>query len=407
MKKFLMSLCAMLAMAGSTFADDTFSVDAVTLPATYDADVVVRFSLDNGSQCSGYQFWLKLPDKLEFKTDASGNVVYTAGDSYADAVQAVTANIDDGYLKVACNTNNSNPLTNQSGVLVVFKVKVKQGETVNVGQLFEGESGGSLTNGKISNPNGLVHDVANSEFSITITDRVVLDETSTMAPSAATGVNVQVKRTIKAGEWNTICLPFTMTKTQVEAVFGADVEIMKYTGYTAEIDMSTLIPSSLTINFEQYTMNLLMPLRAGTPYLIKTNVEGIESFNVDNVNIVTSTEDVSGVETTYGLAGKFKGTLVKTIVPNKCLFISGNKFYYSTGLTNIKAFRGWWELQAVLDEVIPVGAPVYINVGGETTKVEGLTIDQMDDNYYTLDGRLVKTPGKGVYIKNGKKVIVK
>lgn len=407
MKKFLMSLCAMLAMAGSTFADDTFSVDAVTLPATSDADVVVRFSLDNGSQCSGYQFWLKLPDKLEFKTDASGNVVYTAGDSYADAAQAVTVNIDEGYLKVACNTNNSNPLTNQSGVLVVFKVKVKQGETVNVGQIFEGESGGSLTNGKISNPNGLVHNVADSEFSITITDRVVLDETSTIAPSAATGVNVLVKRTIKAGEWNTICLPFKMTKTQVEDVFGADVEIMKYTGYTAEIDMNTFIPSSLTINFANYTLNPFVSLVAGTPYLIKTNVEGIESFTVDNVNIVTSTEDVSGAETNYQLDGKFKGTFVKTVVPDKCLFISGNKFYYSVGLTNIKAFRGWFELRAVLDEVISTAAPVYINVGGETTKVEGLTIDQMDDNYYTLDGRLVKTPGKGVYIKNGKKVIVK
>ena len=401
-----MSLCAMLAMAGSTFADDTFSVDAVTLPATSEADVVVRYNLDNGSQCSGYQFWLQLPEELEFVTYTSSGqtlVTYTAGDCYADA-QAVTANVDEGYLKVACNTNGSVPLTKQSGILVTFKVKVKQGATVTVG----GQPlTGNLINGKISNPNGLVHNVADSEFSITITDRVVLDETSTMAPSAATGVNVQVKRTIKAGEWNTICLPFTMTKTQVEAVFGADVEIMKYTGYTAEIDMSTLIPSSLTINFEQYTMNLLMPLRAGTPYLIKTNVEGIESFTVDNVNIVTSTEDVSGAETTYGLPGKFKGTLVKTIVPNKCLFISDNKFYYSTGLTNIKAFRGWWELQAVLDEVIPLGAPVYINIGGETTKVERLTIDQMDDNYYTLDGRLVKTPGKGVYIKNGKKVIVK
>ena len=223
MKKFLMSLCAMLAMAGSTFAVDTFSVDPVTLPATSEADVVVRYNLDAESYCSGYQFWLQLPEELEFVTYTSSGqtlVTYTAGDCYAD-VQAVTANVDEGYLKVACNTNGSVPLTKQSGILVTFKVKVKQGATVTVG----GQPlTGNLINGKISNPNGLVHNVANSEFSITITDRVVLDETSTMAPSAATGVNVQVKRTIKAGEWNTICLPFTMTKTQVEAVFGADVE---------------------------------------------------------------------------------------------------------------------------------------------------------------------------------------
>ena len=405
MKKFLMSLCAMLAMAGSTFADDTFSVDAVTLPATSEADVVVRYNLDAESYCSGYQFWLQLPEELEFVTYTSSGqtlVTYTAGDCYAD-VQAVTANVDEGYLKVACNTNGSVPLTKQSGILVTFKVKVKQGATVTVG----GQPlTGNLINGKISNPNGLVHNVADSEFSITITDRVVLDETSTMAPSAATGVNVEVKRTIKAGEWNTICLPFRMKKADVVRVFGADVVVMKYTGYTAEIDEDTFIPSSLTINFSAMNSNLLN-LTAGTPYLIKTNIEGIKSFTVDNVDIVASTTDVSGSEPNWSLDGKFKGTLVKTIVPDKCLFISGNKFYYSTGLTNIKAFRGWFELEAVLDESLIEDAPVYINIGGETTKVEGQTIGQMDDNYYTLDGRLVKTPGKGVYIKNGKKVIVK
>ena len=68
MKKFLMSLCAMLAMAGSTFAVDTFTVDAVTLPVNAKADLVVRFSLDPGSTCEGYNFNLQLPSQLEFDT---------------------------------------------------------------------------------------------------------------------------------------------------------------------------------------------------------------------------------------------------------------------------------------------------------------------------------------------------
>ena len=36
-----------------------------------------------------------------------------------------------------------------------------------------------------------------------------------------------------------------------------------------------------------------------------------------------------------------------------------------------------------------------------------LTFEGPDDNYYTLQGIRVKNPSKGVYIKNGKKVIVK
>ena len=395
----------MLAMAGSTFADDTFSVDAVTLPATSEADVVVRYNLDAESYCSGYQFWLQLPEELEFVTYTSSGqtlVSYTAGDCYADA-QAVTANVDEGYLKVACNTNGSVPLTKQSGILVTFKVKVKQGATVTVG----GQPlTGNLIKGKISNPNGLVHDVANSEFSITITDRVVLDETSTMAPSAATGVNVQVKRTIKAGEWNTICLPFSMTEEQILDAFGEGVEVVYFDSFTIEGTATNV--TSITINFEEIALEDGM--EANYPYLIKiAGNTNITEFLVDDVDVnpdevlVTYTKGSGSKK----LQGDFIGTyMAETEIPANGLFLSGNKFYYSVGLTKMKAFRCYLMLNRVLANT-GANAPIFINIGGETTKVEGLTIDPMDDNYYTLDGRLVKTPGKGVYIKNGKKVIVK
>ena len=29
-----------------------------------------------------------------------------------------------------------------------------------------------------------------------------------------------------------------------------------------------------------------------------------------------------------------------------------------------------------------------------------------DDNYYTIDGRLVRNPTRGIYIKNGKKIAI-
>ena len=107
-------------------------------------------------------------------------------------------------------------------------------------------------------------------FKVTVTDRLTLDENSTVAPTAASGVNVKVKRTIKANEWSTICLPFNMTKANADAVFGSDVKVATYTNYTAVIDESTLIPSAITMNFDTYTMSALKPMKAGTPYLIKT-----------------------------------------------------------------------------------------------------------------------------------------
>ena len=51
------------------------------------------------------------------------------------------------------------------------------------------------------------------------------------------------------------------------------------------------------------------------------------------------------------------------------------------------------------DVVIPYNGGIATNIGN--------VINKQDDNYYTLQGIRVKNPSKGVYIKNGKKVIVK
>ena len=50
-----------------------------------------------------------------------------------------------------------------------------------------------------------------------------------------------------------------------------------------------------------------------------------------------------------------------------------------------------------------------IDLGGETTGVKSLTptLSQEEGAYYTLDGRRVSQPTKGLYIVNGKKVMVK
>ena len=53
------------------------------------------------------------------------------------------------------------------------------------------------------------------------------------------------------------------------------------------------------------------------------------------------------------------------------------------------------------------GAPDYIPFG-ETTGIENVSHEAVINNqYYTLDGRRVAQPTKGLYIVNGKKVIIK
>ena len=53
-------------------------------------------------------------------------------------------------------------------------------------------------------------------------------------------------------------------------------------------------------------------------------------------------------------------------------------------------------------------APQFIIFGGEgTTGIEAVTPSQRTGQYYTLDGRRVENPTKGLYIINGKKVVIK
>ena len=288
MKKFLMSLCAMLAMAGSTFATDTFSVDAVTLPVNTTADLVVRFNLDEGSTCSGYNFNIQISEELEFVVNSNGNPVYTAGDCY-NGTPTINPNIDNGVLKVGCFTANADPLTKQSGILVTFKVKVKEGATVAVGNVFTG----TLTGGTIANAGGLSHNVADSQFTITIAEEVdlhyILDELSTEVPAATTEpVDVRVKRTINANQWSTICLPFAMTAEQVTDAFGTDVELLDFSGAVSEKDADDNIVK-ITLNFASVTA-----IEANHPYVLKisTAIDYENGFTVDGV-VIDPSESLS------------------------------------------------------------------------------------------------------------------
>ncbi len=56
---------------------------------------------------------------------------------------------------------------------------------------------------------------------------------------------------------------------------------------------------------------------------------------------------------------------------------------------------------------VSAGAPAFISFGGGTTGIEAVTQSQRTGQYYTLDGRRVENPTKGLYIINGKKVVIK
>ncbi|MBQ8128169.1 MAG: hypothetical protein IJ176_07205 [Prevotella sp.] len=237
-------------------------------------------------------------------------------------------------------------------------------------------------------------------FKVNVTNTVTLDENSTILPVATTGVNVAVKRTINANEWSTICLPFAMNAEQMAKAFGEGVQLAEFTGWSSEKDNDAIV--GITVNFA-----LATEMEANYPYIIKVG-SPISEFTVEGVDIEPEEEPYIRVGNKSAERGWFYGTNAVTTVPEENVFLSENKFWYSTGATKIKAFRGYFKFYDVLDAYFDAeaGARIKMSFDDETTGISGVNIN-VDGEYYNLNGLRVETPAKGIFIKDGKKVVVK
>jgi hypothetical protein len=110
-------------------------------------------------------------------------------------------------------------------------------------------------------------------------------------------------------------------------------------------------------------------------------------------------------------ADQFKGTLEAVQMPASTegrdyYVCTGNAFVWVKSAGTIAANRCWLE-------IIAQNAGVRANTrsivsGGDTTNIDATTRDALEGDYYDLQGRKVEKPlRKGIYIKSGKKVIVK
>ena len=114
----------------------------------------------------------------------------------------------------------------------------------------------------------------------------------------------------------------------------------------------------------------------------------------------------------------FKGTydpVTFNASDTKVLYLgSNNALYYPSSETTLNAFRAWFELEGDLvtnNFISENGANAFqLNFGGNTDirTIQKSDID-LSSGWYMLDGRRLNSQptAKGIYIHNGKKVVVK
>lgn len=404
MKKKIFLMITLLVGIVSAQATNDVVVGDVTIPQGGSGVVNIELN-NNDDEFTAYQFRLILPEGLNFVADKKGNPSFVAGDRYDDhSISSSTLGV------FSCISTTLAPISGTSGSLlsvdVTASADVAVGTKLNV-TLGEIECTTSGTSPKAVK----FEDVT---FTVTIGDpadtHVVLDETSTTAPVASGGaVDIMVKRTIKANEWSTLVLPFNMTEAQVKEALGSDVQLAEFEDYEAEYDADDNV-TGLTVNF--VATNLSDGFYANYPYLVKTSKDITEFFVTATID---PDEEDAVAEFTNGKTGPKKevyGSLIGTYhagdaIPNNGLFLSGNKFWYSAGATKIKAFRAYFMLNEVLIGVAE--AKVRFMVDEDAAAIEGITPDMENGVWYTLDGRQLngKPTEKGVYIVDGKKVLIK
>ena len=215
---------------------------------------------------------------------------------------------------------------------------------------------------------------------VNVTAAPVIELDETVGTIAYTGNNrkVSLARTIVNG-WNTVCLPFAMTEEQISAMFGEEAKVFSFEG----------------MNGSNLNFNLATEMAAGTPYLLHTTTDALLSNVISGVTVIDAV-----AETDY-----FKGTFTPMpagSLEGKYGVSSANKIQMGNANTTMKGFRAYFQ---------DISASARIAIFDETTGITRIygadEIFGKDDKVYDLNGRRVETAKKGVYIVNGRKMVVK
>lgn len=255
---------------------------------------------------------------------------------------------------------------------------------------------GSSSSVSFTNPGGSNNSVCFETITIEYTAPAPItldenaDDTNTkIEANKGKTIDVKLIRSLKAGAWNTICLPFDVTTEQIKNILKAEGMVREYADDDA---------TAQTITFKKVEGNM----KAGEPYLIKPT-EDITSLAFEGVTITAIEGNLQGKA--YGICGTLGKYTMKTDGTELFLNAAG-KFVAPAAATNtMKGFRAYF--------MVPSGtsaAAININIDGETTGINSIETEAtVNGKVYNLNGQYVGNSlnglKKGIYVVNGKKVI--
>ena len=135
-------------------------------------------------------------------------------------------------------------------------------------------------------------------------------------------VQVELTRAVDNGQWNMICLPFSMTANQIESVFGNDTKVASFTGATDDVLEFTTVET----------------IEAGLPYIINPT-NSVSTITIEEAELQNLVSGGSVSTSDYSFIGT-----VSSVSPtgDSYYFGTGNKIQKLAEGDHVKAFHAYF-----------------------------------------------------------------
>ena len=206
---------------------------------------------------------------------------------------------------------------------------------------------------------------------------VIDDSKEFVSPTAnIENATVRLKRTLSSSNWNTFAVPFDMATME---------------GTIREYDHA----DGASMVFKNASS-----IEAGKPYLVKPTAD---VANPTYSNITLSATPAQSIEDgDYGFVAIYSPTDLATDKTEQFLKTDGKLYYPTNDGTRLRGLRAYFKTPAGQNASL-----FFIDDADLATGISNMNRETVTDNsYYNLNGQRVATPRKGLYIVNGKKLII-
>ena len=324
----------------------------------------------------------KYGETVGYTMPLKANTIYDFSIKFAGwngALDAITVSIlNESTGMPATNLGKASLGINSANSLVAYNTKFATGDAGNYVLTIVPKGNAVLT-----------------DISITKAASQVLEFADGLVPTYAPGTYpaVKVSRTLTAGNWATAIYPFALSAAPGVKVAGLD-DFNKTTG---------------EVKFGSITAN-----EANKPFLMRTDDAAAVAvvaagLTLNNVDVEAATP-VAVDKDDLSLKGVYASTDLTSDDNAKYYVLKDNKIYLVSTDADKKATINPYRAYIQLDQTSasPARELTFIVDGEITTAIEGLNVEQNENgNVYNLNGQRVEKAQKGLYIKNGKKVVVK